>query len=205
MKSKLRKDDEKCANIVAQFLKEQFYDKYTTNYRYVNEKDLQVQGIDTIFTLNDHEYHCDEKAAIRYCNRPLKTFSLELSFINRKGDIQDGWLLEEKKTNDSFLFVWLDKGKKDMIDSIDDIQELEYALVKKEKILEHLKTLGWTKERLVEKQERIRYNSDESLGNLYKHGCKFSTSPHLVEQPINILLPRQAYLDIADKHEKIMK
>jgi 2-dehydro-3-deoxyphosphogluconate aldolase/(4S)-4-hydroxy-2-oxoglutarate aldolase len=58
--------------------------------------------------INDKTYSIDEKAAIRYTNG-LKTFALELSFLNRKGILQEGWLTDERKINDYFVFVWINK------------------------------------------------------------------------------------------------
>ena len=203
MHSKLRKTDERCADIVTAFLEKHFYTTKTTDYHHVTNKEEQVKGIDSIFTLNGFNYHCDEKAAIRYVNKHLYTFSLELSFINRANQIQTGWLLDTNKINDSFLFVWIDKAKRDILESVNDIQELEFALVKRTAIVDYLESIGWNIKRLEVKQDYIRNNTDESMGNLYRNKCKFSYSPGLVEKPINILLSRDTYLSIADFHEKI--
>ena len=93
MGSKLRNEDERCSNIVSNFLDEHFYLKKCTNFQRIEDKNNQIKGIDTIFELNGNQYICDEKAAIRYVNKPLKTFSMELSFIDRSGCSHDGWLL----------------------------------------------------------------------------------------------------------------
>ena len=36
------------------------------------------------------------------------------------------------------------------------------------------------------------------MGNLWTDGCKFTYSNQFVEAPINILLPRDAYMHMAD-------
>lgn len=196
--SNLRKDDERCADIVSQFLDINFYKKHTKYFDRITDKERQVKGIDTTFMINDKTYICDEKAAIRYINKGLGTFSLELSFIGRNDNLREGWLIDEKHVNNSFLFVWIDKAKKDMLDSTSDIEQLEIALVDRRKILNYLEKLGWSKEKLVIKSQKMRENERELAGNLRKNGCKFVCSKHLVEQPVNVLMSRDKLKEISD-------
>lgn len=197
MVSKLRKEDEKCANIVADLLDKHLYCQ-VTNFERCYDVQRQVSGIDTLFTYNDKTYLCDEKAAIRYVNKNLQTFSLELSFINRRNEVQDGWLIDDKKVNNAFLFVWIDKSDKDIISSVDDVKEIEVALVDKSKILSFLERLGWTEEKMLDKAQKMRENESEYGGNVYKHGCKFVCSRFLVEQPVNVLISREDLKKISD-------
>lgn len=196
--SNLRKDDERCADIVSRFLDENFYKKYVKYFDRIIDKERQVKGIDTTFMIDDKTYICDEKAAIRYINKGLNTFSLELSFIGRYDDLRDGWLIDEKHINNSFLFVWIDKAKADMLESVSDIQQLEIALVDRRKILKYLETLGWSQDKMIAKSQKMRENEEEYGGNLRKHGCKFVCSRHLVEQPVNVLLSRDKLKEISD-------
>lgn len=196
--SNLRKDDERCADIVSQFLDVNFYKKYTKYFDRITDKERQVKGIDTTFMIDDKTYICDEKAAIRYINKGLNTFSLELSFIGRYDDLRDGWLIDEKHINNSFLFVWIDKAKTDMLESVSDVQQLEIALVDRRKILKYLESIGWSKEKMISKSQKMRENDDEYGGNLRKHGCKFVCSKHLVEQPVNVLMSRDKLKEISD-------
>ena len=196
--SNLRKDDERCADIVSQFLDVNFYKKSTKYFDRITDKERQVKGIDTTFMIDDKTYICDEKAAIRYINKGLNTFSLELSFIGRYDDLRDGWLIDEKHINNSFLFVWIDKSKTDMLESVSDVQQLEIALVDRRKILKYLESIGWSKENMISKSQKMRENDDEYGGNLRKHGCKFVCSKHLVEQPVNVLMSRDKLKEISD-------
>ena len=163
MGSNLRKEDEKCSEIVSEFLDKHFYKEKCVYFERVNDKYQQVKGIDVIFTLNDKIYVCDEKAAIRYVNKNLKTFAMELSIIDRGGNIHEGWLIDENKVNNSFLFIWIDKGKKDILLSIDDIQELEIALVYKKDIINFLEDLGWNEEKLIRKSDLVRIDENENV------------------------------------------
>lgn len=201
----VREYDEHCEKVMAQFLDEHFYKKigYTWRER-VTDRERQVKGLDVILKRDGKVYNIDEKAAIRYTNG-LKTFALELSFLNRKGDRVDGWLIDEKKINDYFVFVWINKIEGELIENVDSFKEIEVALVSKEKIMIYLESLGWDVDKLLIKDERIRDGIDDNLGDIKKNGCKFSYSERLFEKPINILLPKQAYIKIADEHSIIMK
>ena len=203
MESKLRKEDEKCSDIISSVLNHIFYNN-TENFERVYDLDRQVKGVDTIFKFKNKTYLCDEKAAIRYVNKKLNTFSLELFFINRKNKINVGWLLDDEKINNSFLFVWIDKADKDILQSESDVKEIEIALVCKEEIISFLKKLGWNKETLLKKCEKIINNEHEYLGNVYKDKCKFSYSKNLVEKPINILISRNDLKKISDFNFKFI-
>ena len=204
MSSLLRKEDEKCSNIVSDFLDEHFYLKKTELFERINDKERQIQGIDVIFSLKNVKYICDEKAAIRYVNKNLRTFSLELSFRDRGGNLHNGWLIDEMKINDSFLFIWIDKAKYDILTSKEDIQELEIALVSKKSIIEYLKSIGWKIPKLIKKSELIRENENEYCGNLYEDECKFVCSRFLYEKPVNVLLKRDLLKKISVYNEKII-
>ena len=201
----VREYDEHCEKVMAQFLDEHFYKKigYTWRER-VTDRERQVKGLDVILKRDGKVYNIDEKAAIRYTNG-LNTFALELSFLNRKGNRVDGWLIDEKKVNDYFVFVWINKIEGELIENVDSFKEVEVALVSKEKIMIYLESLGWDVDKLLIKDERIRDGIDDNLGDIRKNGCKFSYSERLFEKPINILLPKQAYIKIADEHKIIMK
>ena len=201
----VREYDEHCEKVMAQFLDEHFYKKigYTWRER-VTDRERQVKGLDVILKRDGKVYNIDEKAAIRYTNG-LKTFALELSFLNRKGNRVDGWLIDEKKVNDYFVFVWINKIEGELIENVDSFKEVEVALVSKEKIMIYLESLGWDVDKLLIKDERIRDGIDDNMGDIKKNGCKFSYSERLFEKPINILLPKQAYIKIADEHSIIMK
>ena len=203
MGSLLRKEDEKCADIVSKFLDGHFYNN-VDSFKRINTKEEQVKGIDTIFQIDGEEYLCDEKAAIRYVNKNLQTFAMELSFIDRGGNLHEGWLIDDNKVNNSFLFVWIDKAKNDILKSVDDIQELEYMLEKRDKIIEYLNRLGWAKNRLIEKTKLIREDALEYLGRLDKNGCKFVYSGFLYEKPVNVLIARDVLREISLLNKKII-
>jgi hypothetical protein len=197
-----RKYDEHCEKIISSILDEYFYtEPGITLFERVTNKQLQINGVDTLFSLNGKNYTVDEKAAIRWIG--LKTFSLELSFLGKNDQIKIGWLLDKNKINDYFVFVWINELNHETIQDISSIKNIDVALVSKEKILNHLYSLGWDIDKLHKKTFQIRNEENPYMGDIIKNGCKFSFSKHLKEQPINILLPKETYLELADIYKNI--
>lgn len=199
------KQDKNGERIIHSFLENNFYplvESYSS-YDKSSDKEMQLKGIDTTFTYNGFEYKCDEKAALDYVNGikgyELKTFCLELSFLDRNDKLQDGWFVKDSLETNSYLFVWLDTAKKDVLEEVSDIDKIEIALVRKEKLIEYLNGLGWTKENLKKKSHNIRFNGDRKFGNCRENGCKFS-NPRLPEQPVNVLISRYKLIQLSDFH-----
>lgn len=201
----IREYDEHCEKIVSQFLDEHFYKLLPEleNFERITDKQYQVKGVDVVINYKDRQVYVDEKAAVKYLK--LKTFALELSFLNRFGKLQTGWFLDKKKINDYYLFVWINELTGDKIEDISSIKEVDVALVKKEKIYNHLETLGWTLDKLKVKDKQIREQCNVNMGDIKKYGCKFSYSEQLKEKPINILLPKTSYIELADVYKNIKK
>lgn len=198
-----RKYDEHCEKIISSILDKYFYtEPGITLFERVTNKQLQINGVDTLFSLNGKNYTVDEKAAIRWVG--LKTFSLELSFLGKDDQIRIGWLLDKNKINDYFLFVWINELNNETIQDISSIKNIDAALVSKEKILNHLYSLGWDIDKLHKKDSQIRNEENPYMGNIKKNRCKFSYSKQLKEQPINILLPKETYIELAEIYKNII-
>ena len=198
----IRNYDEHSEKIVSQFLQKYFYPSLNpTSIEIVDDKCRQVKGIDIILNLNNKIYTIDEKTTVRYVKLP--TFSLELEFINRNNKLQQGWLLDNSKINDYYLFAWLEELNDPIIVNIDSIKSMDVAIVNKNNIINYLNSLGWTKDNLQKKTNKIRSNPNENLGNFKDNGCKFSISNNLREKPINVLLKKTTYKEIADIYKNI--
>lgn len=208
MESVLRKEDIRLADLISMFLDKHFYDKYTTDFERVTDKKRQCQGIDTIFNIGKKKYVCDEKNGGTRINTNLTTFSLELSFIDRAGERQVGWLLNDDNVNDSYLFIWTDKADSVKPTSVSEIHKVEIALVKKEAIKTYLKSVGLdnmtllaVSESIVNHPENMQYALTSSYDGKYKYsinGVNFCHSTQLYEQPVNIILPRRVYRELSD-------
>lgn len=197
-----RKYDEHCEKIISSILDEYFYtEPGITLFERVTNKQLQINGVDTLFSLNGKNYVVDEKAGISRVG--LKTFSLELSFLGKDDQIRIGWLLDKNKINDYFVFVWINELNHETIQDISSIKNIDVALVSKEKILNHLYSLGWDKDKLHNKAFQIRNGENTYMGDIRENGYYFYFSKHLNEQPINILLPKETYIDLAEIYKNI--
>lgn len=201
-RSILRDGDERGEKIVSEFLDKHFYTECEDFHRN-DDKIQQIKGVDTTFVKNGFQYVCDEKAALKYVNKNLQTFSMELSFFNAANNLSIGWLLDSNKINNSFLLCWIDNAIKDDLTSSDDIVMMEVALVKRNKIIDYLSSIGWALDKLFTKCKKIRNNSYEECGNFYKNEVKFSKSFQLREKPINLLIKRSKLIEISDFNKKI--
>lgn len=197
-KSKLRNEDERLMGVVNDLLDHCVYSKpcFSSVVR-CNDTDEQRSGVDIRFKYDGHEYICDEKAAVRYINKTLNTFSFELSFINRKGEIGNGWLISEREKNDSFMLVWVNKANSDHPKSYRDIVDAEWMLIPRRAVMLYIEKSGYDTPRLITKDESIRLENDTNFGDMRVDGLKFSYSLQLIEEPINVIIPRYQLRHIA--------
>lgn len=200
--SPVRTDDINLSTFFSDILDKTFYPQETTNFQRINTFTEQIKGVDVIFDIGDKHYICDEKAAVTWRN--LNTYSLEISFINSMNKIQDGWLVSDNEINNAYVFIWIDDNDLGSTTRVNykhiKFDKITVAIIQKQKIIEYLESLGWTTEKLKQKATNIRNNPNkEYMGNIKKDGCKFSFTTKLVEQPINVILPKSVYLQMADK------
>lgn len=194
--------DEHCEKIIANILDKYFYTELNNSlFERVTDKSLQIKGADVMFSSNGKNYIVDEKAAIRWVG--LKTFALELSFLGHNNQIRIGWLLDNDKINNYFVFVWINELNHEKILDESSIKNIDVALISKENIINYLYSIGWTQEKLNKKDFKIRTLNDINMGNINIHGCKFSFSKHLKEKPINIILPKETYIMLSEFYKNI--
>lgn len=202
--SKLRKEDERISELVSELLDKHFYTKFKKFAR-IDNFILQTCGIDTVFSGKcDKKYLCDEKAAVQWINKPLHTYAFEVSYINRANEIQKGWLLDEHMVNNIYLCIYIDEAKVTNPLTVEDFVQLTVIAVEKQVILGYFESIGFTKEKLLAKANKIRNNYNEPLGDIQNNGCRFVISRGLVEQPVNVLISRQILMQLAT-YSKVMK
>lgn len=202
MPASTRKEDNKLVEVVNSYLDTVAYPQ-TNHMRYitrVTDADRQQEGSDLVVNIDGIELTCDEKAAVKYIGKPLSTFSLEIGFMDNHLQQQHhiGWLIDPKHTNDLFSFVWLPQATRPDIQQPSDIIQCDIALVRKLDIMNYLESLGWTTKALAKKEWCIRTGQGKTeLGNYKQHGLKFAISRYLHEQPVNVLLLKETYMQIA--------
>lgn len=206
-----RKNDNKVERGIAAFLDEHLYSNQDifTEFARTDTYEEQISGSDVLLTSKNGKLNrsvVDEKVASRYANCNLNTFSLELSFIGKNGQKRCGWLIDESKKTEYYLFGWIIKANIPFneernrfdTDSInkDNIEELEWALVSKKKIISFLEKKGWTLEKLAKQDERIRENKGVKTKE-FIDGVSFRYSDAYIEKPINIILKKEDYIKMS--------
>jgi hypothetical protein len=202
MTQSTRKEDNRLVEVVNSYLDTVAYPQ-TNHLRFISrvtDDDQQQAGSDLIVNINGLKLTCDEKAAVKYIGKPLTTFSLELGFMDNRYHQQHhlGWLIDPKHTNELFSFIWLPQATRADIQSPSDIIQCDIALVRRLDIMNYLESLGWTPKNLAKKERCIRTGKGKTeLGNFREHGLRFSISRFLHEQPVNVLLRKETYMDMA--------
>jgi hypothetical protein len=214
-----RKNDMIVEREIASFFDENLYSnkELFSEFARTDDYDSEIKGSDLILSSSDGKLKMvvvDEKVAITRANTGLETFSLELSFINKLGRKTCGWFLDTSKTTEYYLFGWINKAdipydekrKKWVTDEIrkDNINELEWALVSRKKIIKFLEDRGWTLEKLRKQDERIREQEGVKTKE-FIDDVSFRYSGNYIERPVNILVKRETYIKLSDFHGIIRK
>lgn len=173
----------------ASFLDEYFYSKAAlasgVEFRRTSDKDEQLRGVDVVYG----KFRLDEKVKIKgYINRILEYPSFELSFVNRSGRVQVGWVADKNRETDYYVFIAVFADIEDEYQlTKDNIKKLNLLFVKKEDLFMHIansESKVWEDSLRLRKSsfiDRIDYPHDEFY---LKMSRKFS------ESPINIVYRR---------------
>lgn len=202
-----RANDTKTEREVAAFLDEHLYsrDLFQDATR-TDDRDSQVSGSDIVITVPSLGISggvVDEKAASSFWDRPgsIPTFALELSFINRAGGLNEGWFTDDSKRTEYYLFAWL--NAKQRYFTKDEITWLEYALVRRKDIEDWLAGQGLDRQGLRKRCAEIR--EVDFCRKEFGKDYWFCYSKQLAEKPINIVIKKKVYLDLALLHGEFGK
>lgn len=214
-----RKNDMLVEREIASFLDENLYSnaELFTEFARTDTLDEQISGSDLLLSTTNGKLKrsiVDEKVASRFANKNLETFSLELSFIGKNGKKRCGWLLDETKKTEYYLFGWILKADIPYIKeqkrfdtnkiTKDNIKSLEWALVKRSDIVKFLEKQGWSLEKLSRQDEKIR-EQGEIKTKEFINEISFRYSDAYIEKPINVLLKKETYINISTLHGIIEK
>lgn len=163
---------------------EKFLDLYlykdTSKAERVKDKTRQLMGVDVIYK----DMMIDEKCALDYINRPLSTFSMEISSVNKVGNRYDGWLVNDNLSTTHYLFCYINSCEVNENPVCENIKEMEVILVKKKKII------SFIEDNCDKLSEIIKISKTINGSHTYK-GFRIIQSKHKVESPINILVKRE--------------
>lgn len=183
--------------ILSKYL-DKIYKEKKIEFERIHKLDLQHQGIDLKIFVNSNQYLIDEKAQLHYINTELPTFTFELSYM-KNNILKNGWLFDKnKKTQYYFLItgIYL-KENKAKLKTSDDIKKLKITSVNRNKLIQHLDSIGLNISKLQKYDNHFRMNNSYGKNGIteldkYSEGVIYF-SEQLVEKPINIQL-RLEYL-----------
>ena len=198
-----RTKDMEAERELAKYLDKHLYTKpIFTRAERTDNAITQMEGSDIIVSipsLGIENAVVDEKSAIHYINGDLKTFVLEISFLNSGYHFSEGWFIDDTLSTDYYLIQWL-KGDVNHWTEIKEgnLTEVECVLVSKAKLKAYFESEGYTKERLLQISKEIRNGNNVSVP--YGKPYRFHFSYKLAEKPVNILLNKEEYIRLGEFH-----
>ena len=120
------------------------YEKLNLEFVRKADMDSQYKGIDLVMKHDGEEYNVDEKAQLHYLNKNLQTFTFELSFYNRYGELKQGWLFDKKKETQYYFLVTNIQLKNYVLETSNDFKSCQIMSVNREKLINHLYKIGST-------------------------------------------------------------
>lgn len=208
----MRSEDSRLEGIVNEFLDKYFLNTFD-DVHWVKDKDTQVKGVDILLTsstLGLHDAQVDIKSAVKYSDRYLGTYSLELSFIGRGYKERTGWFINDELDTEYYLLLY-PRSQKHYTDikTVDDIDYVDYYLVKKEDLKKFFISRGYDKERFLDVCAEMREELGDSNRKLTwdsdSENFHFSLTGYLAEKPINVVVKRQVYEKYATLKGRIEK
>lgn len=189
---------------LAKFLDKHLYTKdiFTRSDRTDNAS-TQIDGSDIIISipsLGIRDAIVDEKASIYYINKDLRTFVLEISFLNRGYQIQEGWFVNDQLSTQYYLMQWIKANVADPWQVKEgNITEIECVLISKKKLKDYFEREGYDKTRLIQLSQQMRASQQKMLAPSGKP-YRFFYTQNLAEKPVNILLNKEEYIRLGEFH-----
>ena len=200
-----RQRDMEAERELARYLDKNLYTQNIfTRAERTDDPGLQMEGSDIILSvpsLNINDAVVDEKASIYYINKDLKTFVLEISFLNRGLHYSEGWFIDDSLLTDYYLMQWIKADVEDPWQVKEsNITEIECVLVSKAKLKAYFEEEGYTKERLLQIAQEMRA-SRQVMNTPPGKPYRFYYSIKLAEKPVNILLNKEEYIRLSEFHQ----
>lgn len=185
-------------------------------YERCSDRDLQIAGVDVYLTFarQDKRNCVDEKCATNYWDRPLNTFSMELSFdmCDKQsglpiGKRYKGWFVNPNNISEYYALGYVSaESKENLIQG--QLKSFECILVNKDKIRAYLKDAMKVTD-LTEVEAELQARIDAGIGKLNQRGgyfyypadgIKVVRSEQLAEKPVNIVISKQTLSSLSDIH-----
>ena len=156
-----RSKDMEAERELAKFLDKHLYtNSIFTRAERTDNASTQIDGSDIILSipsLGIRDAVVDEKASIYYINKDLRTFVLEISFLNRGYQYNEGWFVDESLSTEYYLMQWIKANVADPWQvKENNITEIECVLISKAKLKEYFDNEGYDKAKLLQTAKKIR-------------------------------------------------
>lgn len=167
------------------------------------EKFLQRQGCDLVMHTRNKSFIVDEKAASRYIDYDLRTFTFELSFKwrSKKGEWQEteGWFHDEnKKIKTQYYALGYIRAPYEN-DNFNKIDRFEVVLISKERLWNYIRSLGYESANSL--IQRFKLTPQTSYNGRYyvqlKGGMKLVYTSFYEESPLNLQIRKETLLNLA--------
>ena len=208
----MRSEDSRLEGVVNEFLDKYFLNNFESA-TWVKDRAAQIKGVDIILdssALGLQNAMVDIKSAVKYSDRYLGTYSLELSFIGRGYKERTGWFINDELDTEYYLLLY-PRSEKHYTDikTVDDIDYVDYYLVGKDGLKKFFLSRGYDKERFLDVCASMREELGDGNRKLTwdsdSENFHFSLTGYLAEQPINVVVKRQVYEKYAALKGRITK
>lgn len=202
MKKSLFASDFTSEKEVSKFLEIYFYKtNFVKDFHRYTSKDEQLKGKDVRFTFGRFkEIIVDEKSQSHYVNKNLPTFAFEIQYIGGKKELKTGWFVDKEKETQYYLLIWI-RANKSWGFKEEDITCLDCILLDREKIRDYLTDKGIDFSSIFEICSIIRKNGKNKKQKDFDYGDSyFFLTKRLVEEPINIVVKKDALSNLSDVH-----
>lgn len=198
--------------VVGMYLDNYFYPTFTVTETRNYDKNTQVQGVDLKVETTGATYVIDEKAAVAYANKDLRTFAQEITSRYtgkhpKSGLEYNGWAISNT-LNDYYVFVWIPECKTTgEVVSMDDIIAVDVALIKKADMYSWYHSKGLTADKLLAKSKELRRTVGMGVSNWWEYctdctnyslngkGYKYHINTTTEENSVNILVDKNIILN----------
>lgn len=199
--------------------------------KFVEDTQMQKSGADVIVNRNTPlEAIYDIKAASSSAGvhlkwgKPLGTFAQEISYLGQGGDLSEGWFVDDSKSTDIYIYVWIPEVTEQcrqtsgyaQVRDIDDIELMEVAFVKRDELRNRVATdisktvpavapswdsaSEWLKEQAVCLRGMPHYKEPDLCAGYRLFYSKYNYP----EQPINLLVPKSVIWETSIKDKKLL-
>lgn len=194
------KDDFKVEREISKYLDSFLYPLVSSFFRRVIDKRTQKDGVDLVLENRGNQYLIDEKSAIYYANRALKSFAFETSYLSGS-NVRKGWFLNNDLLTSHYNLVWLNtkdpKTKTNEITS-EKIKDIEMVSISKTRIVSYLKNIG-INSNVLEKYDYELRNSKSTRKSLGE-GLELIKSGDYAEKSINLKINKDILIALAEEH-----